>query len=78
MMRKRREARVLRTLAVLERLSAPQREAVQASLEILVNACSAVQPGSGAVSTAARAKRPMATQTTIIPEPQPAKALNQE
>ena len=43
MMRKRREARVLRTLTVLEHLSAPQREAVQASLEVLVNACSAVQ-----------------------------------
>ena len=41
----RREARVLRTLAVLERLSAPQREAVRASLEILVDACSAVQAG---------------------------------
>ena len=43
MMRKRREARVLRTLAVLEPLAAPQREAVRASLEILVDACSAVQ-----------------------------------
>jgi DNA-binding MarR family transcriptional regulator len=45
MMRKRREVRVLRARAVLERLSAPQREAVQASLEILVDACSAPQVG---------------------------------
>ncbi len=45
MTRKRREARVLRTLAVLEHLSAPQREAVRASLEVLVKACSAVQTG---------------------------------
>ncbi len=44
--RKRREARVLRTLAVLEHLSAQQCEAVQASLEVLVNACSAVQVGT--------------------------------
>jgi DNA-binding MarR family transcriptional regulator len=44
MTRKRREARVLRTLAVLEHLSAPQREAVRASLEVLVNACSVVTP----------------------------------
>jgi len=46
MTRKRREARVLRTLAVLEHLSVPQREAVRASLEILVDACSAVQAGA--------------------------------
>jgi DNA-binding MarR family transcriptional regulator len=45
MMRKRREARVLRTLAVLEHLSAPQRESVQSSLEMLVSACAAVQAG---------------------------------
>jgi DNA-binding MarR family transcriptional regulator len=41
MTRNRREARVQRTLAVLERLSAPQREAVRTTLEILVDACSA-------------------------------------
>jgi hypothetical protein len=41
-MRKRREARVLRTLAVLEQLPGDQREAVRASLQILVDACSAV------------------------------------
>jgi hypothetical protein len=49
-MHKRREARVLRTLAVLERLSAAQRAAVQASLEVLVSACSAVQPGAAGVA----------------------------
>ncbi|MGO9112789.1 MAG: MarR family winged helix-turn-helix transcriptional regulator [Thermoguttaceae bacterium] len=51
MTRKRREARVQRALAVLEHLSAPQREAVRASLEILVDACSAVQAGSQNGST---------------------------
>ena len=45
MMRKRRENRVLRSLAVLEQLAAQQREAVRASLEILVDACSAVPAG---------------------------------
>jgi DNA-binding MarR family transcriptional regulator len=40
MMRKRREVRVLRTLAVLEPLAQQQREAVRSSLEILVDACS--------------------------------------
>ncbi len=44
MMQRRRDARVLRMLSVLERLSAPQRESVRASLEILVTACSTVQP----------------------------------
>ena len=51
MMHKRREVRVLRTLTVLEHLAAQQREAVRASLEILVEACAAVhaseQNGSG-------------------------------
>ncbi len=42
-MRKRREDRVLRTLAVLEPLAEQQREAVRSSLEILVDACTAVQ-----------------------------------
>ena len=46
MTRKRREARVLRIRAVLEHLSVPQREAVRASLEVLVNACSAVPAGT--------------------------------
>ena len=41
MMYRRREIRVLRTLAVLEHVAAPQREAVRASLEILADACSA-------------------------------------
>jgi DNA-binding MarR family transcriptional regulator len=45
MMRKRREARVRRTLAVLEHLAARQRETVRASLEILVDACAAVHAG---------------------------------
>ena len=87
MMRKRREARVLRTLAVLEHLSAPQREAVRASLEVLVNACSAVQAGT------AKDARPRTDQNgqwprqitrsspatkSTIPEPQPAKAPNRE
>jgi DNA-binding MarR family transcriptional regulator len=45
MMRKRREARVRRTLTVLEHVAAPQREAVRSSLEILVDACAAVQAG---------------------------------
>ena len=58
MMRKRREARVLRTLAVLEHLSAPQREAVRASLEILVDACSAVQAGTTANGPAERRRPP--------------------
>ncbi len=43
MMRRRREVRVLRTVAVLERLSPPQREAVRTSLEVLVNACSSLE-----------------------------------
>jgi DNA-binding MarR family transcriptional regulator len=42
---KRREARVRRTVEVLEHLSVQEREAVRASLEILVDACSAVQSG---------------------------------
>ena len=46
MTRKRREARVLRTAAVLEHLSPPQRAAVRASLEVLAKACSAVQAGA--------------------------------
>ncbi len=50
MTRNRRDARVRRTLAVLERLSAPQREAVRTSLEILVDACSAVQTGRESVA----------------------------
>ncbi len=50
MMRKRSEARVQRMLSVLERLSAPQRELVRASLEILVTACSAVQSGANGQS----------------------------
>ncbi len=50
MTRSRREARVRRTLAVLERLSASQREAVRTSLEILVDACSAVQNGKETVA----------------------------
>ncbi len=45
MMRNRREARVRRTLEVLECLSSPQREAVRASLEVLASACSAVPAG---------------------------------
>lgn len=45
MMRKRREVRVHRVLAVLEHLSPHQRQAVQASLEILVSACSVLQAG---------------------------------
>jgi DNA-binding MarR family transcriptional regulator len=52
MMRKRREARVLRTLAVLERLVAQQREAVRTSLEILLDACSAVGAGPTVASGA--------------------------
>jgi DNA-binding MarR family transcriptional regulator len=55
MTRKRREARVLRTLAVLEHLSPPQRETVRASLEILVDACSAVQSGTKTESANGRA-----------------------
>jgi DNA-binding MarR family transcriptional regulator len=42
MMRRRREARVRRTLAVLEHLASPQRETVRTSLAILANACAAV------------------------------------
>ncbi len=53
MMRRRREARLRRTLVVLERLSSPQREAVQASLKVLADACSAPQTGT-AVQTAAK------------------------
>jgi DNA-binding MarR family transcriptional regulator len=45
MMHQRREARVLRTLAVLEHVAAQQREAVRASLEVLVDACSAAHAG---------------------------------
>jgi len=45
MMHKRRETRVLRTLEVLEHVTAQQREAVRASLEVLVDACSAVHAG---------------------------------
>ena len=55
MMRKRREVRVLRTLAVLERLSARQREAVRASLETLVHACSAPQVGTETETAAGHA-----------------------
>jgi DNA-binding MarR family transcriptional regulator len=43
MMRKRREDRVLRTLAVLEPLAEQEREAVRSSLEILVDACATLQ-----------------------------------
>ncbi len=43
MMRKRREDRVLRTLAVLEPLDEQERAAVRSSLEILVDACTTVQ-----------------------------------
>ena len=57
MTRKRREARVLRTLAVLEHLTAPQREAVQASLEVLATACSAVQAGADKKAGAEKAER---------------------
>jgi len=46
MMCKRREARVRRILTVLEPLAVQQRDAVRASLEILVDACSTVQTGS--------------------------------
>lgn len=49
MMRNRCEARVRRTLLVLERLSSSQRDAVRASLEVLVNACAAVQAGAEGV-----------------------------
>jgi len=56
MMHQRREARVLRTLAVLEHVAAQQREAVRASLEVLVDACSAAhaveQGGNGKTKTA--------------------------
>jgi len=50
MMHKRREARVRRTLAVLEHVAAPQREAVRASLEVLADACSAVHAGEQGAS----------------------------
>ena len=57
MTRQRREARLLRTQAVLEQLSAPQRAAVRASLQVLADACSAVQadaavPAGGPTKTA--------------------------
>jgi hypothetical protein len=55
MTRSRREARVLRIQAVLEHLSAPQREAVRASLEVLANACSAVPSGPAVHRGAERA-----------------------
>ena len=55
MMRKRREGRVLRALAVLEHLPAPQRKAVRASLETLVHACSALQVGTETVPANGRA-----------------------
>ena len=57
MTRRRREARVLRTLTVLEHLSVPQRQAVRASLEVLVNACSTVQADREAPAGAERAGR---------------------
>ena len=57
MTRRRREARVLRTLTVLEHLSVPQREAVRASLEVLVNACSTVQADRESRPTGIQADR---------------------
>jgi DNA-binding MarR family transcriptional regulator len=53
MMHKRRDARVRRTLAVLEHLAVQQREAVRLSLEILVEACAAVHTGEPKVATVA-------------------------